>query len=118
MTYGKIAYMNLINEVDSEKVNAIADSMRANGFVGCPILIYNDQLLTGSHRCAALALLAEEDSDVFDWDVAEDVTDLVEAAFERFEEENGWCRDMDLSDLGWIFKGTWVEEYKNEIEEW
>lgn len=118
MTYNKISWMYGINEVDENKVNDIAESMKSNGFVGCPILVWNDQLLTGSHRLAALKQLEEDGLDVYDWEVAEDVTDLVEDAFKRFEEENGWQRDMDYSDLGWIFAGTWVEEYKNEIEEW
>lgn len=118
MTYDKISHMYTINEVDENKINEIAESMKENGYVGCPILIFNDQLLTGSHRLAALKQLEDEGFDVFDWDVAEDVTDLVNEAFEKFEDENGWARDLDYSDLGWMFKGTWVEDYKNEIEEW
>lgn len=118
MTYNKICGMYGLNKVDENKVNRIAESMKANGFVGCPILVWNDQLLTGSHRLAALKQLDEEGMDIYDWEVAEDVTDLVEDAFARFEEENGWQRDMDYSDLGWIFAGTWVEEYKEDIEEW
>ena len=118
MTYGEIERMPAINDIDGEKVARIADSMRKNGFVGCPILVYNDQLLTGSHRQAALSMLAEEDADVYDWDVAEDVTDIVEDAFARFEEENGYTPDMDFSNIGWMLKGSWVEEYKDEIDEW
>ncbi len=118
MTYEKISHMYLLNETDEKKVDLIAQSMKENGYVGCPILVFNDQLLTGSHRLAALRQLEDEGLDVFDWDVAEDVTDLVEEAFEKFEEENGWQKDMDYSDLGWMFKGTWVEEYKDQIEEW
>lgn len=36
MKYKNIANKALINNVDEEKVNAIAESMRKNGFVGCP----------------------------------------------------------------------------------
>lgn len=118
MTYSEISYMNLINDTDTNKVEDIANSMRENGYVGCPILVANDQLITGSHRLAALHMLEADGVDVYDWEVAEDVTDLVEEAFSAFEEENEWVREMDYSDLGWIFKGTWVEEYKDEIGEW
>lgn len=118
MTYENISYMALINEVNEEKVNMIAENMKENGFVGCPILIWNDQLLTGSHRLAALRKLDDDGYDVLDWDVAEDVTDIVEAAFENFEEENGWMREADLSDIGWMLKGSWIEKYKEEIKEW
>lgn len=118
MTFEQISYMGLINEVDSDKVNKIADSMKKNGFIGCPILIWNDQLLTGSHRLEALRKLDDEGIDVSDWDVAEDVTDIVEENFSRFEEENGYSHDVDFGNIGWMLEGSWVEEYKNEIEEW
>ena len=118
MTYEKINHMDLINSVDKEKVRKIADSMSENGYVGCPILVWNDQLLTGSHRIEALRLLSDEDCEVMDWEVAEDVTDIVEENITKFEDENGWQRDIDLSDIGWMLKGSWVEQYKDEIEEW
>ena len=118
MRYSQIYCYNLINDVEEDKVNAIAESMKKDGYVGCPILIYGESLLTGSHRLAALRKLEEEGVDVYDWEVAEDVTDLVEDAFQRFEEKHGWMRDMDYSDIGWILKGTWVEKYKDEIVEW
>ena len=118
MTYRQIANMLPINDVDESKVEILMNSMKANGYVGCPILVWSDQLLTGAQRKIALQQLAEDEWEVCDWEVAEDGTELVEAAFEKFEEENGWLRDMEYSDIGWIFKGTWVEEYKDEIEEW
>ena len=118
MTYSNIEWMDLINDTDSEKVRTIANDMRDNGYKGCPILVANDQLITGSHRLAALRILEEDGVDVSDWEVAEDVTELVNEAFARFEEENGYDRDLDLSDIGWMFAGTWVEEYKDEIAEW
>lgn len=118
MTYDEISTMYFINEVEENKVNKIAESMKVNGYVGCPILVWNDQLLTGSHRLAAMKQLEDEGYDISDWEVAEDVTDIVEENFSRFEEENGWQKDVDFSDLGWLLKDSWVEEYKNEIEEW
>lgn len=58
MTFAQIEGMYGINEIDIEKVNKIAESIQKNGWVGCPILVFNDQLLTGSHRLAALKQLA------------------------------------------------------------
>lgn len=118
MKYREIRYYNLINEVDEAKVKEIAESIRNNGFIGCPILVTGEELITGSHRLAALKMLDEEGDLDEDIEVAEDVTELVEEAFVRFEEENFYTPDLDCSDIGWIFEGTWVEEYKNEIEEW
>lgn len=118
MTYRQIKGFALINDIDNDKVEKIANSIKENGFVGCPILVINDQLLTGSHRLAALKMLDENGINVDDMQVAEDVTGLVNEAFERFNEENGYYPDLDFSDIGWIFKGTWIEEYKDEIEEW
>lgn len=118
MTYEKIAHMAPINDVDEKKVNHIAENMKNNGFVGCPILIFNEQLFTGSHRLAALKKLEAEGLDVYDWDVAEDVTDIINDNFEKFETEQGWQKDIDYSNIGWLLKDSWVEQYKNEIGEW
>ncbi len=120
MTGWKVINYNLINPVSETKVRQIADSIRANGWVGCPILLNGDELLTGSHRVAALRLIADEDDDlsILNQDLAEDVSDLVQSAFDRFEDEHGFLPDLDYSCIGWIFEGTWVEQYKAEIEEW
>lgn len=118
MTFGEISCMSAINDVNEEKVNNIAQSIKEKGWVGCPILVANDQLITGSHRLAALKQLEDEGEYIGDMDVAEDVTDIVEAVFSRYEEENGWVPELDYQNIGWIFEGTWVEQYKNEIEEW
>lgn len=118
MTYKEIAGKALINDVDTERVDRIAGSMRDNGFIGCPILIFNDELFTGSHRLAALEKLEDEGLDIFDWDVAEDVTDIINDNFAKFEDEQGWQRDIDRSDIGWLLKDSWVEQYKDVIEEW
>ena len=120
MTGWKVINYNLINDVDQDKVQALAQSIHKNGWIGCPILVNGDELLTGSHRVAALRMIAEEydDISILDQEVAEDVSQLVEAAFQKFEHENGYLPDLDYSDIGWIFQGTWVERYKSEIEEW
>lgn len=118
MTFDQISYMEGINEVDEDRVNELAGSIKENGWVGCPILIYNDMLLTGSHRLAALKKLAEDGYDVFGFDVAEDVTDIVESHITEREEEEGWAPDIDYGNIGWLLEGSWVEEYKDEITEW
>lgn len=110
-----------VNDTDAEKVEEIANSLKKSGWVGAPMLVMSSQgiLITGSHRLAALELLerdAEWDGTLDDFgDVAEDVTDIIEA----YCEENDMTIDeIDFGDLGRVFEGTWVEEYKNEIEEW
>lgn len=126
MTYNEIYWMAQINAVDENKVNALVSSMLENGWQGCPILILNDQLLTGSHRIAALKKIEEmyrndEISDrpeVLDQDIAEDVTDIVEENLAKLEEENGYVDDIQYDNIGWLLKGSWVEEYKDEIAEW
>jgi len=50
--------------------------------------------------------------------VAEDVTEIVDTAIQKFEEENGYTPDIQYDNIGWIFEGTWVEQYRDEIEEW
>lgn len=118
MTYRQIKSYNLINDVNADKVNQLAESIRQNGFTGCPILVYGEQLLTGSHRLAALKALEEDGEDVDDMEAAEDVTDIIEGNIQRLEEEQGWTPDLDYGNIGWMLKGSWVEEYKNEITEW
>lgn len=39
-----------INDVDHEKVNAIAASMQKDGWTGDPLVVTGEQALTGSHR--------------------------------------------------------------------
>lgn len=125
MSFREIECFAQINEVDQNKVDQIAKSIKDNGYVGCPILVYGESLITGSHRLTALQQLAEqEDAEqidfigVRDMFVAADVTDIIENAIQKFEEENGYTPDIQYDDIGWMFEGTWVEEYKNEIEEW
>ena len=100
---------------DIEKVNKIKANIKQHGWQGCPILTYGNTLITGSHRQAALRQLFEEGENI-DYDCAEDVTDIINQklsggmAVEEIYE--------NLDSLRNIFEGTWVEEYKNEIEEW
>lgn len=118
--------MRPLNATEETKVNDLVSSMLENGWQGAPVLVYGEELLTGSHRITALRKIVdmcddgELDSlpDFFYEDIGEDVSDLVEEAFAKFEDENGYCPELDCSDLGWMFEGTWVEEYMNEIAEW
>lgn len=116
MTYEEIKGFAKVNSTESDKVDELASSIRENGYVGAPILVAaaSGILITGSHRLAALDKLSEEQN-VDDMDVAEDVQDLIDAWCE--ENESG-IDDIDFSNLSRVFAGTWVEQYKDEIEEW
>ena len=125
MTYNQIRGYSKINETDENKVNELVKSMLENGWQGCPILVYGNELLTGSHRLEALRKIEDmlnndeiESAAVLDEDIAEDVTEIIERNMAAFEEENGWAQDVRLNDIGWMLKDSWVEEYKNEIDEW
>ena len=86
MKYSEIASYAGINAVDAGKVADLAESIKANGWQGAPILVCNMGLVTGSHRLAALAELDADldyDGDALDQDVAEDVADEVNAYCER-----------------------------------
>ena len=120
MRFREIECFEPLNEVDENKVNKIAASIKANGFIGCPILVCGETLITGSHRLTALQQLAEqEDNDEIDFIgvrdivVAADVTDLIENALTKNPH-----RELDTRDIGWLFEGTWVEQYRDEINEW
>lgn len=129
MRYDDIRGLNPINSTDPGKVEALKASMRAHGWTGAPILYTDYGLVTGSHRKAALDSLRGKDywdltgdeQEMIDYildecpDIAEDVTDIIDAYMERTGVE--WD-DIDFADLGRIFAGTWVEEYKDELIEW
>lgn len=125
MTYQDISRYRPCNEVDKAKVDKLVESMLANGWQGCPVLVYGDELLTGSHRLAALKRIEEmyhndeiDEANILDEDIAEDVTDIVEENWQKYVEEHGYDPDFDKSDIGWLLAGSWVEDYKDEIAEW
>lgn len=118
MKYSEIASYAGINAVDAGKVADLAESIKANGWQGAPILVCNMGLVTGFHRLAALAELDADldyDGDALDQDVAEDVADEVNAYCER---EGIGYDEIQFDRLRDIFAGTWVEEYKDQIVEW
>ena len=116
-SYWDIKNLELVNDVDENKVKEIKQSIMKNGWQGCPILYTDLGLVTGSHRLAALKIIeeTEEYNDVLDTDIAEDVSDIIN----EYCEENGiYWDEIDFSSLRDIFAGTWVEEYKDELVEW
>ena len=120
MRYDQIQCYAPVNGVEAAKVAELAESMLAHGWVGCPILVVGESLLTGSHRLAALKMIAAEhpEAEVLGQDVAEDVTEIVEAKLAEFEGENGYIPDIEYDRIGWLLEGSWVEGYKDEIVEW
>ena len=119
MKFSEIYGMYPINAIDPQKVDQIAESIKNYGWKGCPILIYNDQLLTGSHRLAALKKLDDEGEDVLDMGVAEDVTDIVNQNIDARIARDGGAPDIDYSAIGWLLAGSWIEKnFKQEIKEW
>lgn len=121
MRYDEIAGYAKVNGTDPEKVAGIAGSIKENGWNGSPILVCNLGLVTGSHRLAALASIAAE-SDGADGlgailasDVAEDVTDEINEYCER---KGCGFDEVPFDCLSEVFEGTWVEEYKDQIDEW
>lgn len=124
MTFSKIQCFAPINELNTVHVEEIKNSILENGYVGCPILFFGESLLTGSHRHEALSLIAdmygagETNIDAYEIDCVEDVSEIIEEKLLKFEEENGYIKDIQYDSIGWLLEGSWVEEYKDEINEW
>lgn len=124
--FSKINNFDLLNKVDDAKVNEILNSLLANGWQGAPVLYCDYGLVTGSHRLAALrkinAMLDDADGDEFNklYDILDsvealDVTDIIN---KHCEDNDYTYADIDFAFLGDVFKGTEVEQYKDEIVEW
>jgi hypothetical protein len=109
-----------VNDTDETRVEELVKSMLVNGWVGCPILVLGESLLTGSHRLAALRKIAEEhpEAEVLTQDVAEDVTEIVNERLLAHEAEYGYIPDIDYSSIGWLLEDSWVAAYSDEIVEW
>lgn len=128
----EIIRYNLINGTEIEKVNSLVKSMESNGWTGMPILINaeTEELVTGSHRLAALKIIydkynaGEYDDDAAieellnDVDVAEDVSEIIDAYAECMMEEAGYFDGIEYDNLRQVFSGTWVEQYADEMVEW
>lgn len=122
--YNDIKCLNGINQVDKEKVGELVNSLLQNGWNGEPILYTTLGLVTGSHRLAALKQLENKY-----WDYEDEIQTKIDDIFENIETidvtdiineycENNDCSwdNIDFSSLGHIFKGTEIEQYKNDIE--
>lgn len=132
MTAFEITGFAPVNDVDAEKVAGIAANIKANGWVGTPVLVMASmcQMITGSHRLAALqAIGSEYDDAVFsgDDDTADRLSAILNAdvAVEVDDIVNGYCEAEDetidslpYDNLSLIFKGTEIERYASEIAEW
>lgn len=128
----EIIRYNLINGTETEKVNSLVKNMESNGWTGMPILVNaeTEELVTGSHRLAAIKIIydkynaGEYDDDVEieellnNVDVAEDVSEIIDAYAERMMKEVGYFDGIEYDNLRQVFSGTWVEQYANEIVEW
>lgn len=106
-----------INKTEESKVVELMNSIRANGYVGCPILVFGQSLLTGSHRLEALTRLYDNE-EIDDIECAEDVSEIVEEKMVAFEEEYGYFNNIEYDNIGWLLEGTEYEKYKQEINEW
>jgi len=117
--FDDIKYFAPINNLEDEKIIKLVNSLLEKGWVGCPILIHDEELLTGSHRLIALKNIAEKypDSKVLKEYVALDVTDIVNSKIIELSDDE-FDYGIDYNNLGPLFKGTVIEKYKDEIKEW
>lgn len=132
MTAFEIIGFAPVNDVDAGKAAEIAANIKANGWVGAPVLVMASmaQMITGSHRLAALrAIEAEYDDAIFggDDDAADRLSAILNAdvAVEVDDIVNGYCEAEDetidslpYDNLSLIFAGTEIEQYALEIREW
>lgn len=98
-----------------ELVNAIVDSA---GYNLCPILVWEDNIICGYDKFVALQTIHQSGINVKDWVVAANVTDIVNHKLLEYESEEGYIPDLDFDNVGWLFKDTWVESFKDDIKEW
>jgi hypothetical protein len=119
LKFDDIKHLHSINNVDDELVLDLINSIMERGWQGCPILIYNGELLTGSHRLIALKNIAvlNPNEKVLQEYVALDVTDIVNRRILELSDDE-FEYGIDYSDLGLLFEGTEIEKYKDEIKEW
>jgi hypothetical protein len=114
-----------LNETDETKVKEIAESIYENGWLGCPILIIDGALITGSHRLEALRMLEEEGNE-YEGYVAADISEEIYENMIDKREANGddgeefgahyYLGQYGYDNLAWLLKGTWAEEFKEELE--
>lgn len=115
MTGREILGFAKVNPVEKEKVLDIFKSIKNNGWNGAPILCWGNQLITGSHRLAALEMMEEEGENI-DFECAIDVSDIIDEKIESGMTQQDIFENLDY--LRFFFAGTYIEKYKDEIEEW
>jgi len=131
-SFNSSIYYTPIHEVDQDYLSEIKESLLNNGWNGMPILVTDDNLVTGCHRYAALReiyediissddnwMLSEEEiNGIFDFSKVEfvDVTDILQAYFDKHN-DGEWER-IEYDCLSQYFAGTWVEEFKDQLIEW
>ena len=121
MTKKYIRGLVTVNDVEENKVEEIAKSIRENGWQGAPIIYAGETLITGSHRYAALDKLYndadfEDEHGVFENEnVMFDAEEIIEAYLKENEMD---FDEIDFSYLGEVFEGTEVDRWKSEIAEW
>lgn len=119
LKFDDIKHLEPINNIDEKLAFDLFESMIEKGWQGCPILIHDGKLLTGSHRLAVLkgiAISAPYENVLQEY-VALDVTDIVNRRISELSDDE-FEYDIDYSCLGPLFKGTEIEKYKDEIKEW
>lgn len=132
MTFDEIRNYEPINRTDDNKVKSLVESIKKNGWNGCPILVseHMESLVTGSHRLEALDAIckdlwvAEEYEENHGNDIEEEVevAENVDDILQEYLDNNDLSWDdfntLPFDNLRLIFEGTWVEDYKNQLEEW
>lgn len=86
---------------DADKLEALAESMRANGWIGAEVVVAGDQALTGSHRLAAAE---EAGTDV----PIVDIADLTATYGHSWTE---LLADFDWSDRPWYDAAARLADY-------
>ena len=132
MTAKEIIGYYPVNDCDPGKVAQIAESIKANGWTGAPMLVSEThwRIITGSHRLAALRAIEEEADDAADngdYDAYERLSSILECECAETVDDiiEAYCSDNDCTiddlpydNLSQIFAGTDIERYASEFAEW
>lgn len=115
-----------INNLEEDKAQIIFNSILNEGWKEefGPILIYEDKLLTGTHRLQALKSLYEVQPQhtVFQQEIIWDMTGEIHRHIDEEPEDDLIEKSYDIDDfscgLGEYLQGTPVEKFKKYIKEW
>jgi len=81
-----------------DKLAALTDSITANGWTGAPLVTWDDQLLTGSHRYAAAKAAGLQDPEL----PVEDIEDIFADHDLDFAAEYEMAGEPDIGSVGFI----------------